>query len=62
MRIAGIVQVVNGQNVIQGRPEALPNTPLGTYRINAGYIILLCSSAQLGLGVDQGGVNVTTPQ
>jgi hypothetical protein len=47
------------QNVIQGRPEDQPNAPLGTYPINVGDIILLCSSTQRGLGVDQGGVDLT---
>ncbi len=27
MRIAGTFQVVNGQNVIQGRPEDQPSAP-----------------------------------
>ncbi len=36
MRIAGTFQVVNGQNVIQGRPEDQPNAPLGVYPVNAG--------------------------
>ncbi len=61
MRIAGTFPVVNGQNVIQGRPEDQPNAPLGVYPINTGDVILRCASAQLGLGVDQSGVNVTTP-
>ena len=50
MRIAGTFQVVNGQNVIQGRPEDQPNAPLGVYPINAGDTILLCASTQLGMG------------
>ncbi len=44
---------MNGQNVIQGRPEDQPNAPLGTYPVNDGD-----TSAQFGMGSDQGGVDL----
>jgi len=47
MRSAGTFAIVNGQNVIQGRPEDQPNAPLGTYPINDGDTVLLVASAQL---------------
>jgi hypothetical protein len=58
MRIAGTFRVVNGQNVIQGRPEDQPNAPLGTYPVNDGDTVLLVASAQLGMGSDASGVDL----
>jgi hypothetical protein len=58
MRIAGTFRVVNGQNVIQGRPEDQPNAPLGTYPLNDGDTVILAASAQLGIASDRGGVDL----
>ncbi len=58
MRIAGIFRVINGQTVIQGRPESQPNAPLGTYPVNDGDTIILAASAQLGMSADQSGVEL----
>jgi hypothetical protein len=60
MRSAGTFTIVNGQNVIQGRPEDQPNAPLGTYPINDGDTVLLVASAQLGMGSDQSGVDLNS--
>jgi hypothetical protein len=46
------------QNVVQGRPEDQPNAPLGAYPLNDGDTVILAASAQLGLGSDQGGVDL----
>lgn len=58
MRIAGTFRVINGQNVIQGRPEDQPNAPLGTYPLNDGDTVILAASAQLGMASDQSGVDL----
>jgi hypothetical protein len=41
---------------------AWPETAQNIGNGSAGSAILLCASMQLGMGVDQGGVNPTTPQ
>ena len=62
MRIAGAFQVVNSQNVIQGRPEDQPNAPLGSIPSALATPSYCARRRSSGWESTRGGVNPTTPQ